>query len=74
MGIVEIHALSGDKIPISVLVVPRIAPPIQKSMHASLMHLPHIMGIKLAHPFTDDENFELSILIGADYYWTLVED
>jgi len=32
------------------------------------------MGIKLAHPVTDDENFEISILIGADYYWTFVED
>jgi len=32
------------------------------------------MGIRLAHPVTDDENFELSILIGADYYWTLLED
>ena len=32
------------------------------------------MGIKLAHPMTDDENFEISILIGADYYWTFVED
>ena len=37
----------------------------------SLMHLPHIMGIKLAHPVTDDDNFDL---IGADYYWTFMED
>ena len=40
----------------------------------TLMHLLHIMGIKLAHVVTDDENFELSVLIGADYYWTFVED
>ena len=29
------------------------------------------MGIKLAHPVTDDDNFDL---IGADYYWTFMED
>ena len=74
MGVVEIHTMSGERIPISVLVVPRIAPPIQNSIRMPLLHLPHIMGIKLAHPVTDDENFELSILIGADYYWTFVED
>ena len=74
MGIVEIHTLSGDKIPISELVILRIASPIQNSIHTSLMHLPHIMGIKLAHPVTDDENFELSNLIGGDYYWTFIED
>ena len=32
------------------------------------------MGITLAHPVTDDENFELSILVSGDYYWTFVED
>ena len=71
MGIVEIHTLSGDKIPISVLVVTRIAPPIQNSIRMSLMHLPHIMAIKLDHPVTEDE---IPILIGADYYWTFIED
>ena len=29
------------------------------------------MGIKLAHPVTDDDNFDL---IGADYCWTFMED
>ena len=37
------------------------------SIHTSLMHLPHIMGIKLAYPVTDVENFERSILIGAGH-------
>ena len=71
MGVIEIHTISGERIPISVLIVPRIAPPLQNSIRTSLTHLPHIMGITLAHPVTDDDNFEL---IGADYYWTFVED
>ena len=73
-GVINVHALSGEKIPVSVLVVPKIAPPIQNYVRTSLDHFPHIMGIKLAHPVTDDENFEISILIGADYYWTFIED
>ena len=73
-GVIDVHTLSGDKIPVSVLIVPKIAPPIQNYVRTSLNHLPHIMGIKLAHPVTDEVNFEISILIGADYYWTFVED
>ena len=73
-GVIDVHTLSGDKIPVSVLIVPKIAPPIQNYVRTSLTHLPHIMGIKLAHPVTDEENFEISMLIGADYYWTFVED
>ena len=74
MGVVKIHTMYGERIPISELVVPRIASPIQNSIRMTLLHLPHIMGIKLAYQVTDDENFELSILIGADYYKTFVED
>ena len=41
MGIVEMHTLSGDKTPISVLVVPRIALPIQNSIHVTHAPAPH---------------------------------
>ena len=34
----------------------------------------YLRGLKLAHPTTSDESFEVSFLIGADYYWDLVED
>ena len=67
MGVKEIHTLPEEKILMSMLIVPRIAPPIQNSIRTTLKHLPYIMGITLAHPVTDDENFELSILVGADY-------
>ena len=74
MGVIEIHTISGERIPISVLIARRIAPSLQNLIRTSLTRLPHIMGITLAHPVTDDDNFELSILIGTDYYWTFVED
>ena len=28
----------------------------------------------LAHPVTSDENFQISILIGADFYWLFIQD
>ena len=31
-------------------------------------------GLKLAHPVTEEENFEISMLIRADVYWDIVEN
>ena len=67
------YTLSGDKIPVSVLIAPKIAPPIQYYVLTSFNNLPYVMGIKMAHPVIDKENFKASILIGADYYYTFVE-
>ena len=36
--------------------------------------MPHLRGLKLAHPVTSDENFAIYLLIGADHYWDIVED
>ncbi|XP_070546926.1 uncharacterized protein [Ptychodera flava] len=35
---------------------------------------PHKTGLKLAHPPSDAESFEISLLIGTDYYWDFIED
>jgi len=32
------------------------------------LQLPHLQGLPLAHPVTAAENFQISLLIGADYY------
>ena len=36
--------------------------------------MPHLQGLILAHPITDKENFEISLLIGSDHYWNFVGD
>ena len=36
--------------------------------------MPHLQGLTLAHPITDKENFEISLLIGSDHYWNFVGD
>ena len=71
---VKVETNSGELIPISVLIVPSIAAPIQNSVCASVNSMSHLRGLKLAHPVTTDKNFKISLLIGTDYYWTFVQD
>ena len=73
----EIHLLTrtGEKVPLSVLIVPTIATPLQNVMQTHIAQLPHLQGLSLAHPVTKPATtFEISLLIGADHYWNIVED
>ena len=58
----------------SVLIVPELAAPVRNSIRTHLNHLPYLHHLPLAHPVTSDENFHISILIGADFYWRFVQD
>ena len=69
-----IHTFSGSRFQISVLIAPKLAAPIRKSVRACLKDIPYLKNLHLAHPVTLDENFEISILIGADFYWQFVQD
>jgi len=70
----DIETISGEIIPISVLVTPSIAAPIQSSINSSVRNMPYLQGLKLAHPVTSNHQFNISILIGTDYYWTFIQD
>ena len=70
---VDIITDEGDTIPVRVLVVPTIATPLQNKHHRDISNLPHLRGLKLAHPVSDG-NFEINLLIGADHYWDIVQD
>ena len=54
--------------------MPFIAAPLKNSLQTSIESFPHLRNLKLAHPITNEHNFQISILIGADYYWCFVED
>jgi len=69
----KIQTATGD-LPISALIVPTISTPLRNHMSRTVLNLPHIRGLKLAHPYTDCETQEISVLIGADYYWSIVGD
>ena len=50
---IQIQTLTGDLVPVSVLIVPKIATPIQNSCRVDLDSIPHLKGLKLANPVTD---------------------
>ncbi|XP_052777853.1 uncharacterized protein LOC128215181 [Mya arenaria] len=60
-----------EKIEIDVLIVPTIAVPLS-NIQKEVKSLSYLRGLKLAHPVTDAESFDISLLIGADSYWKIV--
>ena len=76
VAVSTITLLTDDEepIPIEVIVVPTIAAPIPNHMVNDLQTLPHLQGLKLAHPITDEDLFQIDLLIGADHYWNIVAD
>ena len=65
---------SNQKIPIRVLNVPSIGTPIDYRKLQAVRDLPFLLGLKLAQPVTRETAFPISLLIGADHYWDIVED
>ena len=72
--LIHIRTTTGKPVPLSVLVVPMIATPIANPLDTEVLQLPYLKGLPLAHPVTAAENFEISLLVGADFYWDLVGD
>lgn len=71
---INIKTIMGATVPISVLIVPTIATPLRNTVQTSVTQLPHLYGLQLAHPITREDSFKISLLIGTDHYWDLVED
>lgn len=71
---IHIKTMTGELVPLSALVVPTIAAPVTNPLTTDVFSLPHLKGLQLAHPVTMAENFEISLLVGADFYWDLVGD
>ena len=71
---VQVETLTGELIPISVLIVPTIATPIHNSCYLPLGVLPDLKGLKLANPITNNQEFTISVLIGTDHYWSFVQN
>ena len=71
---IQVQTNVGEIIPKTVLIVPSIAIPIQNLFRVALDNVPHLRGLELAHPITSDQNFQISLLIGTDHYWSFVHD
>ena len=68
---IHIKTMNGELVPLSALIVPTIAAPVTNPPTTDVFSLPHL---PLAHPVTVAENFEISLLVDADFYWDLVGD
>ena len=62
-----------ETIPIDVLIVPTIAAPLS-NMPPEVTKSKYLKGLKLAFPVTQDGEFDISFLIGADHYWKTVHN
>ena len=69
-----VYTLKSARIPILVLIVQQLAASIRNSVHTHLSEVPYLKSLTLAHPVTGDENFQISVIVGADYYWCFVQD
>ena len=69
---VAIQTKDGGEVPISLLVVPKITAPLQNLVATSGDKYPYLCDLPLAQPLGKDNNFEISLLIGVDFYWNIV--
>ncbi|XP_052087852.1 uncharacterized protein LOC127724889 [Mytilus californianus] len=73
-AIIDLQTQNGRKIPMEVLIVPTIAAPLHNRMTYNAAKLPYLSGLRFAHPVSDMDKFKISLLIGSDYFWDIVED
>ncbi|XP_063447017.1 uncharacterized protein LOC134726541 [Mytilus trossulus] len=71
---VQLQTDKGELVNINALIVPDIAVPLQNQTKYFTRNLPYLKNLKLAHPANNADSFEISLLIGADYYWDIVQD
>ena len=70
----SVHTISGERKEMSALIVPRISTPFRNRVNSTTLSLPYLQGLHFAHPISNMDTFEVTILIGADFYWDFVED
>lgn len=68
---IQIVTNQGHTVPLNVLVVPTIATPLHCEHNGNLHNVPHLKGLKLAHPVSLQGNFEINLLIGQIIIGTL---
>ena len=62
----------GEGIIINALVSPVISPPISAHLQDDDLNFPYLQGLRLADPVRTRGPLEIDIIIGNDYYWSLV--
>lgn len=63
---------AGTKLPLSVLTVLPLFRML--AIQSQVTQLPYLQGLTLVHLVSTEKEFGLSLLIGAEYYWYIIED
>ena len=71
---IQLQTTEGTEIPISVLVTPRIAQPLRNLPFSYVKQLSYLKGLQLNHAVSDSGDINISMLIGADAYWSIVKE
>ena len=71
---VDFETHTSKRISMIVLTVPAIATPLDNTINFRTSTLPYLKELKLANPICNDDKIWLSMLIGADNYWDIVQD
>ena len=69
---IAIETVDEERVQIEVIIMPKIAAPIQTKAREEIKTLPYLNGLRLAHPISAEDKFNISLLNGADFYWTIV--
>ena len=71
---VRLVSCDGTEIPVSVLVAPKIAQPLCNLPFAYVKQLPYLKDLRLNHATSDSNSIHISMLVGADAYWSIVQE
>ena len=71
---VHLQTTKGTEIPISILITPRIAQPLRNLPFSYVKQLPYLKDLHLNHAISHNDNINISMLIGADTYWSIVQE
>ena len=71
---IYLKTTNDDEVPISVLVIPRISQPLRNLPFSYVKKLPYLQDIRLTRAVSNNQEFDISLLIGADFYWSIVQE
>ena len=67
MTSISLQTNNGIEVPLSVLIVTKIAAPLQNVVLIPGNLFPHLQGLPLAHPVRSGDNFEITLF----FYWNM---
>ena len=70
---VQLELIDGKRKDMPTLVVPNISCPMKNFVNKTVQNYDYLKDLKLAHSI-EKGVLEIDMLIGADYYWSIVED